>query len=232
MKKLVTALLALGLVGVLYAEEEEVNPLQEAVEAAEAITDDIEARMDVVDAAGAEYGPAALAKLRAGEGITYYEGIVLNWHVRNEGRNRVDLELLREVLDIRPAIGELNQGLALTLARQPEVDDAEVIAAVEHFTPISHHVIHAVNHRAWDSPEGRNAFISAWTEPRLAQGQSFGQYRYMFRRYVQNLSVADALPVLEDEIRGALTVEASPVRDAWIRDLRAQYVILGEMAGK
>ncbi len=229
MRKLMTVLLALGLVGVLYAEE--VDLVREAVEAANAITGDVEARMDAMDAAGAEYGPAALAKLRAGEGITYYEGVALNWHVRNEGRNRVDLELLREVLDIRPAIGGLNRRLALTLARQPEVDDAEVIAAVEHFTPIRRHVTRAVNHRAWDSPEGRNAFISEWIEPRLAQGGLGVAYKFMFRRYVQDLPAAKAVPVLEDAIRAALTRSPSDTRDAWIKELRAQHVILRDLAG-
>ncbi len=231
MKKLVIVLMALAVSSAVFAED--VDPAREAVEAVYAITgsENREARLDATDAAGAEFGPAALAKLRAGEGITYHEGVALNWYVRNEGRNRVDLELLREVLDIRPAIGGLNRRLALTLARQPEVDDAEVIAAAKHF-PITHNgAIPAVNQRAWDSPEGRNAFISAWIEPRLAQGELAGPYKALFRRYVQDLPVAKAVPVLEDEIRAALTRPTSDTRDAWIKELRAQHVILRDLAG-
>ena len=228
MKKLMIVLMALAVSSAVFAED--VDPAQEAVEAAHAITgsENHKARMDAKDAAGAEFGPAALAKLRAGEGITYHEGVALNWYVRNDHRGRVDLDLLREVLEIRADSIWNNQGLVRTLARQPGVTDSEIIGNVHNLARVG--AVDILWQRSWDTDEGRQAFLTEWIAPRLAQGDTNSWYRTVFRRYVQVLSPAEAVPVLEDEIRAALTQPPSDTRDAWIKELRAQRVILRDLA--
>ena len=228
MKKLVIVLMALAVSSAVFAED--VDPAREAVEAALAITgpENREALLDARDAAGAEFGPAVLAKLRAGEEISYHESILLNWHVRNDDRGRVDLDLLREVLEIRADYTGHNQVLVMTLARQPGVTDSEIIGNVHNLGGVG-----AVNilRRSWDSDEGRRTFIADWVGPRLAEGRNGRPHRVVFRRYVQDLPVAKAVPVLEDEIRAALTRPPSDTRDAWIKELRAQHVILRDLTG-
>ena len=228
MKKLVIVLMALAVSSAVFAED--VDPAREAVEAAHAITgsENREALLDARDAAGAEFGPAVLAKLRAGEEISYHESSLLNWHVRNDDRGRVDLDLLREVLEIRADYTGHNQVLVMTLARQPGVTDSEIIGNVHNLGGVG-----AVNilRRSWDSDEGRRTFIADWVGPRLAEGRNGRPHRVVFRRYVQDLPVAKAVPVLEDEIRAALTRPPSDTRDAWIKELRAQHVILRGLAG-
>jgi len=60
----------------------------------------------------------------------------------------------------------------------------------------------------------------------LATGHQSHYYRNWFNRYLKTLSASEALPILESEIRGLLLTTASPSRDNWIKELRAQHVIL------
>ena len=226
MKKLVIVMMALAVSSAVFAVD--VDSAREAAEAARAIENG-EARRDAMDAAGAEFGPAVLAKLRAGEEISDHESSLLNWHLLKDDSGGVDLDLLREVLEIHAGDTIHNQGIVMTLARQPGVTDSEIIGNVHKLRAWGAASI--LWQRSWDTDEGRQAFIAEWIAPRLAQGKTIGWYRDVFRRYVQDRPVAEALPVLEDEIRGALTAEASPERDAWIRELRAQHIILRNLAG-
>ena len=225
MKKLVIVMMALAVSSAVFAVD--VDSAREAAEAARAIENG-EARRDAMDAAGAEFGPAVLAKLRAGEEISDHESSLLNWHLLKDDSGGVDLDLLREVLEIHAGDTIHNQGIVITLARQPGVTDSEIIGNVHNLH--DHGAANILRRRSWDTDEGRQAFIAEWIAPRLAQGDTNSWYRNVFRRYAQDLSAADALPVLEDEIRGALTVEASPERDEWIKELRAQRVVLRDLA--
>lgn len=90
-------------------------------------------------------------------------------------------------------------------------------------------------HRLVDAghiPPGYFFRLSAWPElaeqvalSGLGQGIRGNAWNKWFTQHVASLDSAAALPVLEAEIRGLLTKPASDARDAWIKELRAQYVV-------
>ena len=84
--------------------------------------------------------------------------------------------------------------------------------------------------RQWSDEENRKAFVSAYVDAARGSGILKSHYQRAFRAHAQALDPAEAVDVVADEVRALLTKEQSPERDDWIRELRAQHVILRELA--
>ena len=86
--------------------------------------------------------------------------------------------------------------------------------------------------RQWSDEENRKAFVSAYVNAARGSGILESHYQRAFRAHAQALDPAEAVDVVADEVRALLTREQSPERDDWIRELRAQHVILRDLAGE
>ena len=225
MKKLTVAVaifMALVGVGTVFAAD-----IESRVEAVRPLT-----RSEGRDAAWAdavsEYGQSVFDKVLAdgGDGeLTEAEGHILSWMTTTSDANQ-----LRAIVsaDIRTAV---LRKAAQQLALRPGTSDAEIVALAPDLG-YTNRVSLILRRRQWDSPEGRAAYIASWLGGKLGLGAVHPAHRVMFRQYAQSLPAAEALSVLEDEIRGLLTASPSEERDDWIRELRAQHVILRDLAGE
>ena len=200
--------------------------LQDEIDAANALRGS--ERMAARTAIATEHGPAVYQQALAAELISNTAERVLQWYLDT---NADGLTLARAIIDAPRNEGDFRarRQAARRVALDASVTDDEVLPLAG-FIGNTRMAATIARERSWDVPAGQTEFLVDWMAANAHTVPSFN-YREAFRVYISVLSPAAALPVLENEIRSVLLIEPSPERDEWIKELRAQHVILRDLAG-
>ena len=132
---------------------------------------------------------------------------------------------IEEINDRRDAVMELAIGPGLT--------DQQVLDAVVPVLNVNR-VRRVIRERDWEDTANRDAFQQAFVVrlTNAGTGHASRIYRGWFRDRINAMEPEAALAELETAIRALLLREPSTHRDDWIRELRAQHVILRDLAGE